>query len=182
MSKIKKWQILSEHDVSPSKWFRLLRHCVKLPSGKVYDDFFVSDLGDVAMVLTVTSNNKLVFVRQYKHGAREITLELPAGRIEEGQSPVQAARLELEQETGIVSDDLTPIGELRPVPSKDKMKLYGFLAREIRCTRRQIPDETEELEVEAISLMEVDEKIKTGEINCSDTIALIALARLKGKI
>ena len=182
MSKIKKWQILSEDDVSPSKWFRLFRHSVKLPNGNVYDDFYVSDLGDVAMVLPVTSNNELIFVRQYKHGAREITLELPAGRIEKGQSPIQAARLELEQETGIVSDDLTPIGELRPFPSKDKMIVYGFLANGINCTRKQNLDETEDLEVEPISLTCVDEKIRSGEINCSDTLALIALAKLKGKI
>jgi len=81
MPSIKKWELISEVDVSPSKWFPLFKDTVKLPDGKIVDDYYVSKLGDVAMILAITKTKELLFVRQYKHGVQEIILELPAGRI-----------------------------------------------------------------------------------------------------
>jgi ADP-ribose pyrophosphatase len=179
MSEIKKWDLLSEEDVSPSRWFPLFRHKVKLSNGHIMDDYYISKLGDVAMVVPVTTENKLIFVRQYKHGIREITLEFPAGIIEKGQSPDEAALAELAQETGIVCDTVNLLGELKPLPSKNFSTLYGFVAKNVKITAKQQLDISEEIEVLKLSEKEVEEKIICGEINCSDTIALYLLYKLK---
>jgi 8-oxo-dGTP pyrophosphatase MutT (NUDIX family) len=181
MIELKKWEIISEEDISPDKWFPLFKHKVRLPNGNIIDDYFISKLGDVAMIIPVTPEQELIFVKQYKHGIREITLEFPAGIVEEGQTPLQAAYSELEQETGIVATNMTLIGELKTLPSKNFANLYGFLAIDVTITKPQNLDVSEEIQVIKLTKEQVDEKILNGEINCSDTIALYALFRLRSK-
>jgi ADP-ribose pyrophosphatase len=180
--KLKKWNVLSETDISPDKWFPLFRHKVQLPNGKIMDDYFISKLGDVAMIIPITKNEKIIFVKQYKHGIQEITLEFPAGIIEPGQTPEEAAFAELEQETGVIAKNMTALGELRTLPSKNFAKLFGFLTLDAEITTEQKPDVSEEIEVIELTKEEVNEKIISGEINCSDTIALYHLFLLKSKV
>jgi 8-oxo-dGTP pyrophosphatase MutT (NUDIX family) len=177
MRDIKKWEILEEKDVSPSKWFPLFVHRVKLSDGKVVEDYYVSKLGDVAMVVAITSNRELVLARQYKHGVREVILELPAGRVG-NKTPEEAAKEELREETGIVADELVPIGSVFVAPSKDSTITHGFLLRNARVQKEKKFDDTEDIELVFVPVGELDEKIKSGEIRASDTIALITLARL----
>jgi 8-oxo-dGTP pyrophosphatase MutT (NUDIX family) len=152
---------------------------VKLPAGQIMDDYFISKLGDVSMVIPVTEENEFVMVRQYKHGIQEITLEFPAGVVEEGEDPLSTAYAELEQETGIVADNMVLLGELRTLPTKNLSRFYGFISRNVKITKDQDLDISEEIEIVKLSMKEVEEKIISGEINCSDTVALYALYRLK---
>jgi ADP-ribose pyrophosphatase len=76
---IKKWLLLDEEDVSPSPWFPVKKHTVQLANGNIVDDYYFSPLGDVVMVLAITTQNEVVLVKQYKHALGEITLELPGG-------------------------------------------------------------------------------------------------------
>ena len=179
MGKLEKWKVLSVQDVSPSSWFPVFKHSVKMPSGRRIDDYYVSHLGDVAMVLPVTSEGDVVFVRQYKHGISEITIELPAGRIEDGQSPEEAARAELIQETGIVAGRLSEIGQFTPVPSKDPCTVYGFLAEQLNFRSHQTLDETEEIELLILSTEELARCLAQGLIRCSDTLAVLLLASIR---
>jgi len=57
---MKKWKIIKEVDVSPSKWFPVLQHTVELPNGKIVDDYFFSPLGNVVMILPITSKNEII--------------------------------------------------------------------------------------------------------------------------
>ncbi|MBN2016317.1 NUDIX hydrolase [Candidatus Dojkabacteria bacterium] len=179
MKKLKKWKILSEEDISPSPWFPLFKQKVKLPNGKVYDDFYISRLGDVAMVLPVTGNREIIFVEQYKPGVDEIIFELPAGRIKKESSIEDLAILELEEETGIKTADLISLGCICPAPTKDSTRVYGFLARDVEFNSKQKLDETEEIQVRTFPLKEVYEMIKNGKIYASDTIALLSIASIK---
>jgi ADP-ribose pyrophosphatase len=179
MTELKKWELLAEADISPSRWFPLFRHKVRLSNGEVMDDYYISKLGDVAMIVPVTEEGEFVFVRQYKHGIREITLEFPAGIVEAGQTPVQAAYAELEQETGICAKNIVSLGDLRTMPSKNFAALYGFVAFNVSISKAQQLDVSEEIEVIKLKEKEVETKILNGEINCSDTVALYYLYRLK---
>ncbi|HEX8514657.1 MAG TPA: NUDIX hydrolase [Bacteroidia bacterium] len=179
MAGIKKWELLKEEDLSPSRWYPLFRHEVRLPNGHVMDDYYISKLGDVAMIIPVTKRGDLILVRQYKHGIREITLEFPAGIIEPGQTPLDAAYAELEQETGVQAKNIVLLGELRSLPSKNFSRLFGFIAFNAMITTDQQLDVSEEIEVVTLSLRDTEEKIMSGEINCSDTVALYTLYKLK---
>lgn len=178
MSNIKKWELISEVDVSPSKWFPLFKDTVKLSDGKIVDDYYVSKLGNVAMILAITIDRKLLFVRQYKHGVQEITLELPAGRIGK-KTPDQAAIDELEEETGALVEKMENLGEIFVAPSKDSAVTNTYMVWDVEINSSQKLDETENIEVVLIPLNQVEEKIKSGEIKASDTLASIYLASLR---
>lgn len=177
--KLKKWTLLKEEDVSPSSWFPLFKHTVKLPTGKVVDDYYLSKMGDVAMIVAVTKDKKVVFVRQYKHGAGGIIIELPAGRVRKGNTPEEEAKVELEEETGFVAHRLEELGYMYGEPSKDTFRTHGFLVRNIEIQKEQKLEETEDIEVLLIPVHEIDKMIISGEIQATDTIAIYRLAQLK---
>lgn len=179
MKKLKKWKLIREEDISPSPWFPLFKHTVELPNGKVIDDYYLSKAGDVSMIVALTKQREIVFVRQYKHGAGEIIIELPAGRVKKDTTAEQTAIMELEEETGYVTKEIEFLGEMYAVPSKDTVQTYGFLVRNVEIVKEQNLEETEDIEVLLIPVSEVDQKIKSGEIRATDTIAFIKLAQLK---
>ncbi len=180
MSKImKKWELLEEVDISPSPWFPLFKHKVKLPNGRVIDDYYLSKMGDVVMVLPVTKKREIVFVRQYKHGANDVIVELPAGRVKKEYDLEKNAILELEEETGYVAQRLKPLGTLYGEPSKDNYKVFGYLALDLEENKGQKFDENEDIEVLHIRIEDVEDMVKNGKICAPDTIAFIKLAQLK---
>jgi ADP-ribose pyrophosphatase len=178
MSTDKNWKLIKQEDVSPSKWFPLYKDTVQLPNGKIVEDYYVSKLGDVSMVVAITKNKEIVFVRQYKHGARQLTTELPAGRIGD-KTPQEAAIAELQEETGFIVDSLIPIGFTLSIPSKDSTKVYGFVVKDVEIKTKQNFDENEDIEVILVPLSELDKYILSGEFNGSDSIAILHLAQLK---
>jgi ADP-ribose pyrophosphatase len=176
---LKKWQLISEEDISPSPYFPLYKHQVKLPNGKTIPDFYISKLGDVATILAITTDYKILLVRQYKHGLGDITIELPAGRIPQGENPLVTAKRELLEETGFMAKKYLELGGVCPIPSKDGSIAYGFIALNLTNTHKQHLDITEDIEVLQLSNTEIDEFIKEGKIIGSDAIATITLARIK---
>lgn len=179
VKKLKKWELLEEEDISPSPWFPLFKHKLKLPNGRIVDDYYLSKMGDVVMILPITVNREIVFVWQYKHGAGEVILELPAGRIKSGYGIEQNAIMELEEETGYRTTKIKPLGKLFGEPSKDTYKVFGFLVTGLDNRFSQKFDENEEIEVLHVPSDKVDGLIKRGKICAPDTVAFIKLAQLK---
>lgn len=179
MRKIKKWKLIKEENVSPDPWFPLYKHVVKLPSGKIINDYYISKLGNVAMIVAVTKDKKIIFVRQYKHGADEVIIELPAGRVEKGRNPIDCAKQELTEETGYIATKLISLGNIYFEPSKDTLKVYGFITGVNEVTKHQSLEVTEDIEVLLIPAKDVDKWIKSGKIKSSDTLAFLKLAQLK---
>ncbi|MCO5143213.1 MAG: NUDIX hydrolase [Oligoflexia bacterium] len=178
---MQKWKILNEEDISPSKWFPLVKQSVQLPNEKILDDYYIARLGNVSMTIPITANKEIVFVCQYKNGIAEFTLELPAGFIEANQTPEEAAIAELEQETGIKTSNLKFVGELWTMPTKVDTRLYGFIAVDVTVNSKQKLDLSENIEIVYVATTngELESLIKEGKINCSDTLALLALAKMK---
>jgi ADP-ribose pyrophosphatase len=179
---IKPWKLLSSTDVSPSTWFPIERRTYELPNGKIIDDFTITTLPDVAMILPITAEGKIVFVSQYKPGTDEVMIQFPAGRIEpEYQDMTEAAQHELEEEVGIkvTREQLKEFGVLSGFSTKATERVYAYLAIECSFNSTQRLDETEDIEVLVLSPAEVEEAIINGKIWCSLTIAGWELAKKK---
>ena len=84
MTNLKKWQIIKSELVFHNRWCQVRQDAVKLSSGQVIDDYFVNIRPEIVLVVPVTGDNQLVFVRQYRHGVKEILLEFPAGAVDAG--------------------------------------------------------------------------------------------------
>ena len=103
---------------------------VRLPSGLVQDLDVVVHGGAVA-VLPLHADGTVLLVRQYRHAVGDWLLEIPAGRLEEGEDPQTAAARELEEETGVRAATWTPLGALWPAPGFCSESLHLFLARDL---------------------------------------------------
>lgn len=177
---LQKWQLLAAKDVSPSPWFPIESRTYQLPNGKLIEDFTVTTIADVAMIVPITNEGKIVFVRQYKPGVDEITIEFPAGRIEPNHVDIEdTAMHELKEETGIIAGRLLSLGTIAGFPTKGSELINGFIARDLEFTGKQHLDETEDIEILQLTPGEVDDYIKSGKIMTSHTIAFWHILKLR---
>ncbi|BAT55230.1 NUDIX hydrolase [Nostoc sp. NIES-3756] len=176
MSKLQKWQILNSKMVLNHQWCQVRQDEVKLPSGAIIDDYFVNIKPDIVLVFPITANREVIFVRQYRHGAENFFIELPAGRFDPKQESAEDAGLrELQEETGYTAKQLIKIGTLYDNPSKETNQIHFFLAENVIKVGEQNLDITEEIEVILIPVDSILEKITQGEISVAGTVAALFL-------
>jgi ADP-ribose pyrophosphatase len=170
---MQKWKTLSSKLAFDHRWFKVQQDTVELPNGKVYDDYFMWPEGDVVFAIPVTTDNKLVLVKQYKHAAGEVLIEFPAGYLNSEETPEEGARRELLEETGYDYKRLTKLFVSYNNPTKIRGKYYFFLAEEAFKLEKNphSQDETENIEVLVKSPEEVYEMLLTNEIKATSSIA-----------
>jgi 8-oxo-dGTP pyrophosphatase MutT (NUDIX family) len=169
---IKPWKILESHYIH--KIVRIDK--CELPNGMTLDGF-VLEYGDWATILAVTKQQQVVLVRQYRHGAQKVMLELPGGAMDaRDESPLQAARRELLEETGYDSEHFIQIGCVSPNPANQTNLIYSFLALDVEKVSGQNLDDTEDIEVELTPLDEVIRMAKGGELFQSMQVSTVFFA------
>lgn len=169
---IKPWKILESHFIH--KNVRI--DTCELPNGMTIDGF-VLDYGDWATILALTKQQEVVMVRQYRHGAQKVILELPGGAMDEkDENPRQAARRELLEETGFASDTFIQIGCVSPNPANQTNLIYSFLALDAEKVDGQHLDATEDIEVVLKPLEEVIRMAKSGELFQSMQVSTVFFA------
>jgi 8-oxo-dGTP pyrophosphatase MutT (NUDIX family) len=174
------WKVLKSEMIVDEKWYKLRRDHVALPNGLELDDYYVSVRPNVVLTFPLTEDNHVIFVRQYKHAAGEILIELPGGVIDEHEDkPNEAAKREMLEETGYTTDEVELLLEVTDNPTKDTNRMYYFLARNARKIAEQKLDESEAIEVLKVPLQEVEKMILGGELKVAGTVALCLLALRK---
>lgn len=169
------WKIIESRRPYPK--FRM-DNC-ELPSGKPYKAF-VLEFDAWANILALTKNNEAVLIRQYRHGVQEISLELPGGVVDEGESPLEGAKRELMEETGYSAETFVEVGRIYPNPAIQQNTLYCYLALGAELTGEQRLDESEEIETLLVPLDELIEMAAGGKFLHALNVAVLfqALAYL----
>jgi ADP-ribose pyrophosphatase len=147
---------------------------VTLPNGKQSRREVVEHGGAVAIV-AMKDESTVLLVRQFRLPAGKPLLEIPAGGIDKGENPEEAARRELAEEIGMVPGTLTPLYEAFAAPGYTTEILYGFLARDLRDAPED-PDEDEFVEMVPMRLDDAIAAIASGEIQDMKTVAGLAMA------
>ena len=129
-------------------------------------------------IIPVTSNKEIIFVRQFRYGVNENTLEIPGGMVDPGESIRTAAQRELIEETGYNSRDIVKIGELSPNPALFTNRVITYLAKNVEIERYSKHVSSEIIKLELISYDQVAHLIKKGEINHALVIAALHLYQL----
>jgi ADP-ribose pyrophosphatase len=122
---------------------------------KTFSVLDTSDWAIVIPVLETKQGRRFVMVRQWRHGAQELSLEFPGGVFEKGENAETAAARELKEETGYSAGKIQKLGQFNPNPAIMSNKVYFFLATELSSPTVQQLDEDEYVEIETHTEEEV---------------------------
>lgn len=167
---------LSSENIFDGKILHIRRDTVLLPNGRQAFREVADHPGGVC-VLALDSQEQALLVSQFRYPYGEVLRELPAGKLEYGEDPAEAARRELREETGAIAGDFRPLGELYPSPGYCGEIIRLYLARDLRFAEAA-PDEDEFLNLERISFSLLMEQVLSGEIKDAKTIAAVLKAKL----
>ncbi len=128
-----------------------------------------------AVIVPVHDDGTVVFVRQYRHPAVRYLLEVPAGTLADGERPEAGAARELEEELGLIAEQLDKLSEFFVSPGFLEEKMWVYLATGL-TEGRPNPDEDEVLDIVRMPIGEALEMITSGEIQDAKTIIGLMLA------
>ena len=142
-----------------------------LPDGRkvVYD--LIKHLSG-SCVLPVCNDGRIILVRQYRNSIDEITYEVPAGFIDAGETPEEAAIRELREETGYIAGDVEYVTKTVLAIGTSDEQTYIYIGRNLTAGKKEL-DENEFINCECLSLDDIDRMITNGEIVDSKTLIAI---------
>jgi ADP-ribose pyrophosphatase len=133
-----------------------------LPDKTEGDYYYVETPGSV-MIIPLTKDNKVIFVRQFRYLNQKYSLEFPGGGIKINSSPIDNAIAELREEAGIISKNISKIGEFNPFNGVTNEICNVFIAEDIEFVNSS-PDNSEEFDIITLNFNEINQLIKKNEI------------------
>lgn len=174
-----RWEILKDKKVYETPIFSLHEKKVKPGGDQKPADFYVLNAPEWINVIALTPDRKIVLVEQYRHGVDETTLEIPGGMVDPGESPEEAARRELLEETGYSSGNWSYLGKTSSNPAILSNFTHIYLAGECVKTAEQQTDGHEDIKMHVIPLEEFLEHVDQGVVHHSIVLAAVAKYLLK---
>lgn len=158
------WKLLSSKYLFKDSWATLRADTCQMPNGHIIEPYYVLEYPDWVNVVALTDDNQVILIRQYRHAAGEVILEIPGGCIDKGESPEQAVRRELLEETGYAFQDVELLSVLYANPATGNNKTHCFLATGGRKIQEQSLDGGEDIVVEIVSLQKLKELLMENRI------------------
>ena len=166
-------QIHKVHQHYQGTLFSFVSEDVTLPNGSRTEMAMVRHPGSIAVV-PFLDDGTVIMERQYRHAVREYLLEIPAGTLEPGESPLNCAKRELEEETGYMAEEFIELSQVDILPAYSDEIIYIYLARGLTLSRQKL-DKDEIIEVVKYPFEETLKMIEQGRIK--DALTLLALQR-----
>lgn len=160
-----RWKTLSSKYIYDDRWFRARADSCQFPDGRIIEPYYIVELPDWCNVILVTKDERVILVRQYRYPIDQATYELPGGVIEKNEDPKQAAKREMEEETGYTSDDIEFLMKLSPNPAVNNNTAYFFLVRNAVPTVSTNPDLFEDLDIVSFSKEEIIEFVLGNQMH-----------------
>ncbi len=160
------WRRQSSEIVADCRVFRVRRDVSISPHKGSEHDFFVLESGDWINIIPLTADDEVVMIEQYRHGSQEVTLEIPGGMVDAGESPLNAAAREMLEETGYAAaGGVVNLGKVRPNPAIHNNWIHTFLARDVGLRQKPVIESTEHTVVRLVPLADIPRLISDGTIN-----------------
>lgn len=167
---------LSGETVFDGKIMHVRRDIVQLSDGSEAFREVVDHSGGVC-VLALDNEGRVLLVSQFRYPHEKVLREIPAGKLEPGEDPAQAARRELKEETGAVAARWESLGEIYPTPAYCGEIIRMYMARELTFGETNL-DEGEFLEVERVDFDVLVGQVLSGEIRDAKTVAAVLKAKI----
>ena len=160
----RKWKVLSTEYLVRRPWLTARRDVAELPDGRVNHEYYVLEYPDWVNVIAITKDGQMILERQYRHALGKTCYEIPCGVIEAGETPLEAARRELLEETGYAGGEWQEWMTLSPNPATSTNLAHSFLAVGVEKVSGQHLDETEDILVSLHSPDYVRELLENNQI------------------
>lgn len=158
------WNIIQSEYVYKSPWLTVRKDWVRTEKGLVIDDFYVLEYPTWVNVIAITTDGHFVIERQYRHGIQKEVFELCAGACEKGESPIDAAKRELLEETGFGGGTWSMVGKYAPNPNSMNNWCYTFLAEGVHRIQTPTPEPTESIEVLEVTKADLLKMMQEGKL------------------
>jgi len=165
------WEIVRSRYIIDDQWLTLRVDDCLTSDGKTVSPYYVLEYPPWVNVVALTPDKDVVVIKQYRHGIRQIVLELPGGAVDKvDNSIVAAARRELEEETGYIAEEFTEVGTISANPVNHTNNIHCFLAFNAQIAAAQTLDSTEQIEVLQMPFDELVERASKGQLRHADHV------------
>lgn len=161
---LEKWDRESAEEIEEYGVFRVRRYLARSPRTGQSRPFSVIDTADWVNVIGITPDDRLVLVRQYRHGTDAVSLEIPGGIVDADEDPADAAARELREETGYAGAAPVYLGTVEPNPAILNNRCHTYLIRDCRPAGDQRLDPGEDIEVTTLPRSEIGAAVADGRI------------------
>lgn len=158
------WKVLDREYIIKRPWLTARRDKVELPDGRIIDEYYVIEYPDWVNVIAITKDGQFVMEKQYRHGLRVFSTELPCGVMEKGETPLEAPQRELLEETGYSNGEWAKLMTIAPNPGSMSNLTHCFLAIGVEKVSEQSLDATEELSVHLMDESEIKSMLENDQI------------------
>jgi ADP-ribose pyrophosphatase len=158
------WKKLSSHYLHKGAWATLRSDRCEMPDGRIVEDYYVLEYPNWVNAVALTEDNRILMVHQYRHAADIVSLEIPGGVVEAGETNEQALRRELLEETGYQFDNFELLCTVYANPSTANNQTSCYLARNGKKVQDQQLDEHEDLIIETFTIEEVKQLLADNKI------------------
>lgn len=166
---MKPFKILNSEVLVDESYCHIEKQCVLLPNGEKAD-WFVRHSEPAVVVIPELKSGEIYLQKTYKHGCGKVIVEFPAGLVDSGEEPIEAAIRELKEETGLVAEEIISLGLCCADATGSDMTYYFFLAKNCEKMEKLDLDDAEQLEPFVVAnLATVQKEFLHGEYETSSS-------------
>jgi len=169
-----KWKSLTKKSILVKKpWFEIFKEKIQLPDGKVVPEYYEIEMPHYTAVFAVTLGKKIIILRCYRHAIGEVTLTMPGGMIEEGESPLAGIQREFLEETGYKAKDWKPLGTFVGNSTRGCGTYHLFFATGAYSVQQPDSGDLEELELLLWTPEDVEKAIDDKKVQSLGVLSML---------
>jgi len=168
---MKPWRTISSKLLIRDQWLTLRADECELSNGTILSPYYVLEERDWVQICALGSDGRVLTVTQFRYAGNEVCLELPGGIMDLGETPLDAARRELLEETGFEAERWTHVGSVFANPARQTNRMHVFLAERLNAGGEQRLDDSEEITHELLEIDTIKARIQDGSFSQATHIA-----------